>query len=269
MKLSCASPMVPGSTLTEKAIHLKEWGYEGIALFLDYREWNKDLKEEVLKLEARTGIQPCEFVFSDSVYGHLMDADPVKSVACREMYKKASEMAAELGAVTELEFEYKAQDPLPCFDPFLQPTPQEEEAFLRIYRELLKNLEGSGGKLLLEDINRYESRYYNRLSDCSRVVDLIDHPNAGILADLFHMSIEEADMAAALMEAGSRISHVHLGDNNRLLPGYGSTDFRKMFSVLKRNGYKGFINLECSTCGDPEKTLPGTAEYMKQILNEV
>jgi sugar phosphate isomerase/epimerase len=80
------------------------------------------------------------------------------------------------------------------------------------------------------------------------------------------MSIEEANLVESIKYTGAFVKHVHLGDSNRLLPGYGMTDWRACFNALKEIEYRGFVNLECSTCGDPSKTLPETAMFLKQLI---
>ncbi|WP_157975376.1 hypothetical protein [Photorhabdus sp. CRCIA-P01] len=72
MKISCSNLMLPGNYLTEQANLLYKWGYDGIALFMNYCQWNEELHEEVLNLRESTGIIPCEFSFTDEIYGHLM-----------------------------------------------------------------------------------------------------------------------------------------------------------------------------------------------------
>ena len=57
--------------------------------------------------------------------------------------------------------------------------------------------------------------------DFSKLHDL---KNVVLLADLFHMNIEERDLAAAIREAGSHIGHVHFADSNRQAMGFGHTD---------------------------------------------
>ena len=266
MKISCTSTMIPGNNLTKKAEKLKKWGFDGIGVFVDYESWNEDLHQELLKLEERTGIVPCEFAFGDSLYGHLMDADPDIRRRAREMYKLAASICGELGAVTELEYEYGPQSPLPLFHPYARMSEEQEEAFLEMYRELSEPLKGTAGRMLLEGINRYESPYLNSLKDCKDIVERLGEEHAGLLADFFHMSIEEADISESLRYAGDAICHVHLGDNNRLLPGWGSTNWRQNLSTLQEIGYDGFLSLECSTCGDPEKTLPETVKYLRSMV---
>lgn len=267
MKLSCTNNMVPGVSLTEQAEHLAKWGYEGIAVFVDYQQWNENLHKELLDLEKRTGVIPCEFAFSDACYGHLMDQDRGLRRKSREMYRLAAEISGEIGAVTELEFLYGPQDPLPLFHPYAKMGADEEQEFMAMYREMVEPLKGTKGMMLLEGINRYESPYLNSIKDCKDIVEKLNMENAGVLADIFHMSIEEADMTESIKYAGSFIKHVHLGDSNRLLPGYGMTNWQLCFEALKEIGYSGFLNLECSTCGNAQETLPKTAAFIRNFLN--
>ena len=263
MKLACSSPMVPGTSLTEKADHLAEWGYDAIAVFQPLDEWNDSVRRELTSLHARTGVRPVEFVLTDQVYGHAMSDDERLRRACRTMYSEAAAVCAEIGAVTEIEYQYGAQDPLPLFEPFQQLTARQREEFLDFYREMLDVVDGTDGRVLLEPLNRYESRYLNRVSDNLEIIRAVDHPNAGLLPDVFHMSIEEADIPEALRSAGEHVVHVHLGDNNRLLPGHGHLDWDGIFGALRSIEYDGYVNLECSTEGDPAVTLRATAASLR------
>lgn len=266
MKLCCSSPMVPGSTLTEKAEKLQAWGYDGIAVFQELEDWNDDVHAELGDLESRTGVRPVEFVLMNESYGNAMSGDQVLRARCRSMYRETAAVCADIGAVTEIEFQYGPQIPLPLFDPFQQLTGGQEEEFLVFYREMLDIVAGSAGRVLLEPINRYESRYLNRIVDNVRLVDAVAHPNAGLLPDTFHMSLEESDLGGALRLAGDRIRQVHLGDSNRLLPGHGLLDWATIFDALAEVGYDGYVNLECSTEGDPSLTLPMTATFLRELI---
>lgn len=265
MILCCSSPMVPGTTLTAKADLLRDWGYDAIAVFQPREDWNPAVHAELVDLEARTGVRPVEFVLTDDIYGKAMSADPALRAACRDMYREAVDVCAELGLVTEIEYEYGPQDPMPLFDPYQRMAAEEEARFLEFYSELLGRVEGSAASVLLEPLNRYESRYLNSVDDNLRMLDAVDHPNAGLLPDTFHMSIEEQDIAGALRRAGDRVRHVHLGDNNRLLPGAGSLDWSAIFSALRDIGYRGAVNLECSTTGDPHQTLRANADFLREL----
>ena len=266
MQLSCSSPMVPGETLLAKAAVLRDWGYDAISVFWPHDQWNEAVHEELRTLYDRVGIAPCEFVFMSPAYGRLMDPDPQLRAACREMYRQAAEVCAELGLVTELEFQYGAQDPPPLFDPYQQLTSEQSGAFSAVYSDLADVLTGSGGLALLEPLNRYESRYLNSVDDCLRVLAAVDHAQAGLLFDFFHVSIEEPSITDAIRRAGSRIKHVHLADNNRLPPGRGNIDWASCFASLRDVGFDGFVNLECAAGGDPAQTLPEAARFLRTLM---
>ena len=70
------------------------------------------------------------------------------------------------------------------------------------------------------------------------------------------MSIEETDYRESILYAGEYIKHVHLGDSNRLLPGYGMTDWKACFDALKEGGDKG----------NPAVTLPETADFLRKLI---
>lgn len=265
MIICCSSPMVPGETLTEKGDMLREWGYDAIAVFQPRAEWNDRVRRELVELESRTGVRPVEFVLTDEIYGKAMSTDPALRAACRDMYRDAVDMCAELGMVTEIEYEYGPQDPMPLFDPYQQLSAAQEAEFLDFYRELLDRAANSKASVLLEPLNRYESRYLNSVADNLRMLEVVAHPNAGLLPDTFHMSIEESSIPDALRAAGDQVRHVHLGDNNRRLPGRGALAWAEIFGALRDIGYDGCVNLECSTDGDPAGTLPATARFLRGL----
>ena len=267
MMLACSSPMVPGDSLTNKAELLKQWGYDALAVFQPLEDWNNGVRRELATLEQRTGIRPVEFVLMDDVYGHAMSPDREMRSRCRSMYIEAASVCAEIGTVTEIEYEYGARNPLPLFDPYQTLEATQKDAFVEFYREVLAVVEGTPGRVLLEPINRYECRYLNLVSDNLEVIATVDHPNAALLPDTFHMSIEEADPATAIRDAGDLVAHVHLGDNNRLLPGHGRLDWESIFGALKDIGFDGAVNLECSTEGDPAVSLPETATRLRALMD--
>lgn len=266
MILCCSTPMIPGDTLTAQAELLRDWGYDAIAVFQDVEQWTPDIRRELGELEERTGVRPVEFVLVGDIYGHAMSEDTELRRRCRDMYRETADVCAEVGLVTEIEYQYGPQDPMPLFDPYQRPTPAQWDEFTAFYRELLDRVSGSTGAVLLEPLNRYESRYLNSVADNLAVLDDVAHPNAGLLPDTFHLSIEEASVPDAIRRAGDRVRHVHLGDSNRLLPGSGSLDWEAIFRALHDIDYGGAVNLECSTEGDPARTLPETAARLRALI---
>lgn len=270
LKLSCTANMVPGATLTEKAQLLHKLGYEGMAVFVDAPDWRDELLDEMIHLEERTGVKCCEFVLTAGYYGHLMNKDPEIRRQALEAYKQSIAITNKIGAITEMEYEYRTQDPLPLFEPYQQMPEEEKKRYVSIVNELGACVE-DGAHMLIESCNRYETRYMTRLCDCVEMLELADPKvtkNMGLIADFFHLAIEESDIAQAIIDAGTWIRHVHLGDSNRLAPGYGHTDWKSGLRALKTIGFNGYMNLECGLPGPYDVILPEVAEILRRTAAE-
>lgn len=97
---------------------------------------------------------------------------------------------------------------------------------------------------IYEPLNRYETNLINRLRDGAGFIESSSLENIVLLADLFHMNIEEPDLAASIRIAGKHIGHVHFADSNRRAMGYGHTDPAPIVAALKEIGYKGHLSAE-------------------------
>ncbi len=101
-----------------------------------------------------------------------------------------------------------------------------------------------GVPLLYEPLNRYETNLLNRLGDTAAWLRTLRTRHVRILADLFHMNIDEADSAAAVREAGAAIGHVHFADSNRRAIGLGQTQIGPIVAALRAIGYRGYLSAE-------------------------
>ena len=110
--------------------------------------------------------------------------------------------------------------------------------------ELGEQADALGQSLLYEPLNKNESNLFNRLSDTVDLVEAIENPCVRILCDLYHASLEEADMASAIKAAGSHIGHVHFADSNRQAVGFGKTDMAPIIQALRDIDYIGYLSAE-------------------------
>ena len=101
-----------------------------------------------------------------------------------------------------------------------------------------------GISLALEAINRYETYFANTMTKVYELAQRIDHPGVGVMADLFHMSIEEANIPSSLYMVRDRLLHVHIADNTREAAGMGHTDFASALRMLDNIGYQGSLTME-------------------------
>jgi len=82
-------------------------------------------------------------------------------------------------------------------------------------------------RLTLEPANRYESNFINTLNEGIEFIKRVGASNLGLLADTFHMNIEEISIYDSIIQAKDYITHVHFADSNRSAPGCGHIDFKK------------------------------------------
>ena len=158
----------------------------------------------------------------------------------------------------------------------------EENAVCNI-RKGADYAEKNGIKLAIECINRYETYFVNTLEQGMALVKKIDHPAVGIMADLFHMSIEERSISDGLYLVQDKLLHVHIADNTREAAGMGHTDFKEVLRTLNRIAYKGSLTMEFMyRLSDPYAATEITTqtqlmdayakqsiEYMKALENSV
>ena len=112
------------------------------------------------------------------------------------------------------------------------------------FAELAEHARQYSVPLLLEPLNRYETNVVTNLAVGAEIIRRVGAPNLKLLADLFHMNIEEADVAAAIRAAGPLVGHVHLADSNRRPAGCGHTDFASIAAALREIGYDGYASAE-------------------------
>lgn len=124
---------------------------------------------------------------------------------------------------------------------------------------------------LIEPLNRYETNIFNKLFEVNDFIDLyknkFDKNRIGLLADTFHMNIEEVSIHKSFEEFNKIIKHIHFSDSNRCSPGYGHIDFNTIGKVLKENNYNGLISFEILPYPDPDSAAKNSINFIRNIFN--
>lgn len=123
-----------------------------------------------------------------------------------------------------------------------------------------------GVPLLLEPLNRYESNLLNTLDQTTDFLRSLTTRTPRILADLFHMNLEESSIPEALRRAGPLLGHVHFADSNRQAVGYGHTDVAAAIQTLKDIGYSGFLSAEILPLPTPTAAAETTQASIRRFL---
>jgi D-psicose/D-tagatose/L-ribulose 3-epimerase len=96
----------------------------------------------------------------------------------------------------------------------------------------------------MEVLNRFEGYLLNTCAEALQFVGEVNHPNVKIMLDTFHMNIEEDNIAGAIRLAGDKLGHLHLGEQNRKVPGKGSMPWNEIGLALRDINYRGGVVME-------------------------
>jgi sugar phosphate isomerase/epimerase len=152
----------------------------------------------------------------------------------------------------------------------IEPGTERDIALTRLadgLRELSAHAKSKKQFLLYEPLNRYETNVFHRLEDTTLWLRANKLSNVKILADLFHMNIEESDLPNAIRAAGAAIGHVHFADSNRRAVGMGHTRMKPIIAALEEMNYRGYLSAEIFPFPDSEQAATQTIKSFKRLTS--
>jgi sugar phosphate isomerase/epimerase len=169
----------------------------------------------------------------------LSHPDPeIRSIAVYYL-RDVAEFAAEVGAPLFIVAPTAYARVQPIADPF-----DEWLWAVEGIRNVGDHASSLGVNLSLECWNRYGTYMLNRLEEGATMWHETGLANGGIMADTFHMNIEERSISGAILSHANLLNHVHLSDSNRLAPGLGHVDFAEVLGALIEIGYERSLAFE-------------------------
>jgi sugar phosphate isomerase/epimerase len=225
-------------------------GYDTIELLAQPANFDID---EINRHQQRTGVTVASLCM---IYGP--DTDLVSSSAATRsgalsyvlaMVELAAKVGVEIIPIT----------PTACMKiapeaPLEQEWDWAREAILTV----AEAAEAHGIRIVIEPWNRYETYLINRLDQAVRMAHEVGHPNVGVKGDLFHMNIEELDIAQSVRGCGPLLWHLDIADSTRAAPGVGHIDFDAVAQALADIRFDGILNFELlPAAGDPFASIRG------------
>ena len=190
---------------------------------------------------------------------HLVHPDEAVRRRAREFIASIIEVAGDLGA--------------PAIIGSMQGRTTSEvprEAALVMLADALGELGDQaarrGQPLLYEPLNRYETDLWNRQAEAAAFLEAHGLETVKLLCDLFHMNIEEDDVAGGLAACGRRVGHVHWADSNRRAMGFGHTDPAAVVAALRMIGYEGWLSAEVYPWPTPSEAAGRTIASLRRHL---
>lgn len=123
-----------------------------------------------------------------------------------------------------------------------------------------------GINLVIEPLNRYLTTFINRVEEALLFMENLGLENVRVMADTFHMNIEETNFIDPLKRAGENLVHMHITDSNGQAPGRGHINFEEIVTCLKNIGYQGYLSFEVLPIPDPDSAARESKSYMERIL---
>lgn len=259
--------MVPGKTVTERFENAARIGLAGIEVTGSSRP---EFVPEIKAASAATGVK-ATLMAARSQF--VLDARKEERAKSIQAFKDALSMAGEVGALGTImapliAIKMEGGQRLPDLSPLLSTAEAERRLLTAILAELADHAQACGVEIIIEPLNRYEQWWPCTLQHGLEISRALGKPGVSVMADFFHMNIEEADMGAAIRAAGTLVRNVHLADSHRLWPGTGHTDFRPGFAALKAIGYPHYMAFECGTPGERFAEFAKAMDYLRRVWAE-
>ncbi len=120
------------------------------------------------------------------------------------------------------------------------------ENSIKSMKKVIKSAEDYNVTCNVEVVNRFEQFMLNTCDEGLDYVKRVDSPNIMLLLDTYHMNIEEDSIKEAIIKAGDKLGHLHLGENNRKPPGQGGhMNWEEVIEAINEANYKKALVMEC------------------------
>lgn len=265
MKIAMQLGLIPGRTVADKQKWAADNGLDGIEISAnDYRvdrldQARRDFESSPVPVSSICGNPSIDF----------LDPDPVKRRGSIEESKHYLKFAGEFHAAGQILPPILGGPRLPDLSPLKGVIELENDLLVETCKELGDIAGAADTLLLLEPLNRYEEHLLNSQARAVEIIGRCGHPAVALLADFFHMHIEETSTPEALRHAGRHVRHVHLADNTRLEPGTGDIDFVESFKVLNEIGFMGYLAFECIVINpDRDAALKKSLAYVRDCCRK-
>ena len=228
-----------GEDIARSADRLARLGYDAMEV---EGEPGKHDPKAVGKAAADSGLGISSVCPNFTPDRDLSHPDPNLRAQAQRYLRSLADFAAEAGAPLFIVAPTAYGRVQPVADPL-----DEWRWAVEGVREAGEYASSVGVDLSLECWNRYGTYMLNRLDEGVRMWRETGLSSGGVMADTFHMNVEEASPTEAVRDLGSLLNHVHLSDSNRLAPGLGHIDFAGFIRVLEEMEYGAYLAFELMT----------------------
>jgi sugar phosphate isomerase/epimerase len=247
-----------GEEVSKSIDRLARLGYDAVEVEGEPDEHDP---KSIKKLADDAGLAVSSVCPNFTAERDISHPDPEVRRGATEYLRRVAGFAGDLAAPLFI----VAPTAYPRVSPIADPRDEWRWAIESV-REVGEYAGSLGVDLSLECWNRYGTYMLNRLDEGVRMWRETALENGGVMADTFHMNVEERSIPAAIRSTGDLLNHVHLADSNRLAPGLGHTDFEEILRALVEVDYDGYLAFELIT--SPPNLLDPQPDRSEQSLDD-
>ena len=142
------------------------------------------------------------------------------------------------------------------------------ENMIEVLKDMMKICDREDITLLIEPFNTRVDHPDYFLDDPSVCVDIlkkVNHKNAKMLFDIYHMQIMSGNIVSFIREHIGYIGHFHIaGVPGRHEPNNCELNYRYILEEIEKTGYSGYAGLEYWPTMDDEASLGQTLTYFRE-----
>lgn len=224
-----------------------EYGFSGVEIQFPY-EWPA---EELRKAADDAGVQ---IHLINVAAGDLLQGG--KGLSChfdlQGQFREACAVALDYGKTLGVEKinvlagnvsnEVDRQESLSCY---IENIQYAAELFM-----------AEGIQVCFEAINNLDMPHYlySSFNEMLDVYNKVNHPNAGMQYDIYHMARMNEDIYTQLNQFADKIAHIQFADcPGRGAPNSGDLPLGEYFQIIAASAYNGVVAAEYKTVGDDEQ----------------
>ncbi|MCV9885141.1 sugar phosphate isomerase/epimerase family protein [Metabacillus halosaccharovorans] len=264
MKYAVQDKLLHSSGYLETFKRAEQLNFDGVEITAIGGALNEEITKEIITASNQTGLVPS--AICGGYRNWIGDFNKEKRLEAVEDIGISLRFAKEMGAggvIAPAAYGMFSKK-LPPFQP-----PRDEQGdkgdLLDSLNRIVEHAERYNINLFVEPLNRYEDHMMNTVEQAVALMKEVGSDRLKVMADFFHMSIEEENIDQTISEYANFIGYYHLADSNRYQPGKGHTDFQSYIKSIQQTKYQGYLSFECGLKGDVYEALQVSLAYLKSL----
>ncbi len=149
-----------------------------------------------------------------------------------------------------------------------QTKEEAENLFIDTARKICDDAAQKNVEIIIEPVNRYEINFVNTVAEGAELLAKVERANLGLMPDVFHMNIEDAQIGETFAEYANLVRYVHFASSHRLAPGQGHLDWDDIFNGLKKAKFNGWASIEIFPKPDSDTAAKQAVEFIMPKIKE-